>query len=196
MFNHPLMQEARIGGTASWLTAMPRRVWNRTGGATLVGGMYAFDYKLTVAAEASANSGGIVLPAVSNYNTGTFTADMASAWNNITLGGGSGDLTKGGRCVALETVADNEPVTVVEVGIVNILMDGATGIAYPNWTPFFAKASSANGDLTLSTVNSLWASSGTAVYKPFGVLLTGYTHTLAGTAQLKQVFFNGWGMMP
>src|SRR5688572_27940962 len=66
--------------------------YNRTGGNTILYGVYAFDLGFFSTVEVSANSEGIVLPAPTNCKWGRY--EYGSAFNNVLVptGGANGGL--------------------------------------------------------------------------------------------------------
>lgn len=121
------------GAAASPVVPQKKIVWNRTGGATVQYGLYAFDMGYTAAAETVANSAGLALPAVSNF----FWEDSASCWKNIVTPASPFNVM-GFFCIAMQAVADNEPLEVVVVGDTFMRIGGYLGfdIAFTgaNWT--------------------------------------------------------------
>lgn len=92
------------GGMLSPLTM---KVYNRTGGATVARGLYQFDMGYTAGAETTANTKGVLLPAVANGNW----ADPTGFWSNIVTPNAS-FTGHGYFCLAKEAVGDNEELEV------------------------------------------------------------------------------------
>lgn len=93
-------------GLARW------NVWNRTGGATVKGNVYQFDFGLTTTSLVETQPAtGNLLPAVLNYNWRA----PDSCWRNIVTPV-SAYLRQAVFCMAESAVADNEELSVLVVG--------------------------------------------------------------------------------
>lgn len=105
--------------------------YNRTGAASVVKSLYQFDTSFTASgAEASANSKGLVLPAVISHNWG----DLDGCWMNVVktsfTDATDGNHYAGAFCVCLESVGDNELMEVLICGETEILSLGTSAISY------------------------------------------------------------------
>lgn len=113
-----------------------RRVYNRTGGATVLGQVYQFDlgFTTTSTVESSVTDG--LLSAVTTLKWG----NSESAWKNIVLPA-TAFLRQGIFCRADEAVADNEPLMVTIVGPTTLtnsttaVGDGTVTAGYQHFEP-------------------------------------------------------------
>jgi len=101
-------------GASPW-AKYDKKVYNRTGGATVVGGLYQFDMGYTTSLEATANSQGLLLPAASSYNWDV----PESVFRNIVTPASTFNA-HGFFCVAREAVANREELTVDVLGPVKM----------------------------------------------------------------------------
>lgn len=93
-------------GSVKW------KVWNRTGGATVKGKVYQFDFGFTTTSLVeTAPSTGVLLPAVTNFNWRA----PDSVWRNIVTPNAA-YLRQGVFCCADAAVADNDELEVIVLG--------------------------------------------------------------------------------
>lgn len=158
------------------------KVYNRTGGATVVGGVYMFDM------------------AMSQAETTTYDwMDAASAWRNIVAQGtyttDTGTATVPGNyagffCVATAAVADNAEFEVVVQGEVSMLTLAVNATQhFPKWTPILPT----NGK-TYGTIN---AGNSAFTVRQIGRTLSAYNLISATDTEqsLRTCFFSGFGML-
>lgn len=168
-----------------------RRVYNRTGAATVANRVYMLDEALATAVEAAVNSKGELLPAVTTQNWPGADAAAArdSSLGNIILPTTAG-LPTHNFVVALEAVADNELCLVLESGEVSITMTGTLSTTIPAGAPVFGvNATSVAG----SGLTVFQASIVASTAKILGKTLAAATYDGANTAQAVNTHFNGCG---
>lgn len=181
MSNRPHWFRETLQDGAAPIARETRKVWNRTGAALTAGGVYMFDLGLTETAESTANTRGIVLPAVTNH----LANDNGSAWRNIVVT--QANLKRSATfCLALESVANNEETEVLVVGEVTALPAGVTAIngAIAPWATWVPVES-----VTTLTVTQANATTSRLVFHNTGTLAgngSAVTTTAAG-------WFNGYG---
>lgn len=183
MSNYPhWMKQAPIEGAS--VTGESRwRVWNRSGGATVKGSVYAFDLTMSTTSTTETDPvTGNLLSAVTNFN---WQGDSSSAWSNIVLPA-TAILRQGVYCVAEEAVADNASLMVTVVGDVTITTVAYTAVDGTVVTPgsvLIPTASSANPTHTNAT---------TSTNKVIALTRASASVT-SNTLSSVPVIFNGWG---
>lgn len=198
--NHPLWCEAMVVGQTP-TGRVTRMVYNRTGSALVAGGIYQFDTGLSAAAESSANSDGVKLPAVTDFAWRGGKPLGSSAWHNIvavgTLGGSSPQnysVNGGGwYCVALSAAGDNEMSEVLIYGDVTLAKAGVQ-------LSFIGVSNQENraGSKFIPTSAQTYAtlptySSSVGIY--IGYLYAARTETATPAATAVDAFFSGFGLL-
>ena len=151
--NYPIwMPDSPINsGTNAFKTMKKKRVYNRTGGALTVGGIYQFDHFLSNAsAESGTNDRGqtVTVPAVTTY----YWDDPGSAWNNIVAVGTRGSsglavtMFTAVYCMALTAAADNAASEVLVMGESSALLLLVSGVLGLDRLPRHAGAELRNDD--------------------------------------------------
>lgn len=177
-----------------------QKAWNRSGIATVRGGLYQFATGLNVAVETVLNSKSMLLPAVTNFKWGDdgsafrnviLTETAATATNSVR---GINTLTCGLYGIALDGKADNEEVEFLVVGEVSayIFSSVSAGLFYP-WGLLEPVAPSA---VDGSVVPSMFIRSAAAsTPRSIGRNLANFTNgagTTDAVAALATVLFDGW----
>lgn len=180
-------------GRGAFRTMKKKRVYNRTGGALTVGGIYQFDLFLSnTSAESGTDENGrtVSVPAVTTYAWD----DPGSAWNNIVAPGTRGDsgldvtMFAGCFCIAQTAAADNAVSEVLIVGESSTCkLIGATTQAYSAWSTFRPTTGQIYG--TMNVVDAYAASLGKAI----GHLTATFTEATTPASTSRAVFFNGFG---
>lgn len=186
MFHPNMLKEGPVNGAYPFIQQKNRKVWNRTGAATVVGQNYKLDLQWTAnAAETVANAAVRLLPAVATLYEGDPNQYADSAFNNIiVMPNVSAQLTYGCWVIALQAVADNELCEVCEVGICGVIVDGATQ-TWPAYSVLIPKVNSA--------ANLVYSAAQSAV-KTLAISLVSVAQT-STTLQTVSCFFNGWGFL-
>ncbi len=178
------------------LTDFPTKRWfayNRTGSACTKGGIYQFDTELRTAAESTANSNGDVLPAVANYGRGkdgAFGNFIAVATTSTQPGGGTDSVfaTSHCLCVAEASVGDNELVSVLVMGEIDLTLTTTGYGAAPGqlraWRRVIAVDASSRGLLAAGSAANTNA-------KGIGVTTESATWAASGDAVVVSCYFNG-----
>lgn len=135
----PWFNRSRFEGVGEQQTIVPTermKVWNRTGSATVVGQLLAFDVGYAAAAETVANSQGLLHVATNNMRW----LDSASCWKHV-VQPATPFFANGFMCLAEEAVADNEELWVTVAGDtymrINAVQGGVSGsmlVVGANWT--------------------------------------------------------------
>lgn len=182
-------------GRSAFRSLRKKRVYNRTGGALTVGGIYQFDHFLSNSSSESGtdeNGKTVTVPAVTTYAWD----DPGSAWNNIVAVGTRGSsglaitMFTAVYCMALTAAADNAASEVLVMGETSsLLVIGATTQAYSAWSGF--RATQAQTYATMLVVDAYAASVG----PPIGWLTATYTEATTPAATARAVFFNGFGVV-
>lgn len=192
--NHIYKNGAPNGGTP-FLTAPTRKVWMR-GSAVVAGNHVRADTARSQAVETVANSRGLLLPAVANWNVGPALVEMASCLNNFVLPASGLTVMTGHFALALESVAKNELLEVLEVGVVNNVAKvvHASAATYPAGSPL--AVTNAGAALTiLTTLSAGTDPSAETAFKIVGMLVEPATIAVGGTAVVApSIFFNGYGL--
>lgn len=155
-----------------------KNVWNRTGGALTVGGIYQFD------------TFGSATETTSDLNKWN---DPVGGWSNIVAPGTRGDsgidLTMWGGffCVALTAAADDTASEVLIIGDTTVKVIGATTAVYSVYSPFRVTTGQVYGTMLIAAT--------APIGKVIGMLTeTIYTEATTPAATAHTVFFNGFGM--
>lgn len=183
------------GGNA-FRTMKKKAVYNRTGSALTVGGIYQFDHFLSNASSESGtdeNGKTVTVPAVTTYEWSA----PASAWNNIVAVGTRGSsglaitMFSGAYCMALTAAADNAASEVLVMGpTALLLLIGATTQAYSSWSAFRVTQAQSYG--TMAVVDAYAASLGPPT---IGYLTATFTEATTPAATARAVMFNGFGAL-
>lgn len=192
--NHIYKLGAPNGGPP-FQTQPTRKVWMR-GSAVVAGNHVRADSARTQAAETVPNSRNILLPAVANWNVGPAFVEMASCLNNFILPASGLSLMTGHFGLALESVADNELVEILEVGLATNIAKvvHASAATYPAGSPL--AVTNAGAALTiLTTLSAGTDATAATVFKIIGFLTEPATIAVGGTAVVApQIFFSGYGL--
>lgn len=190
---HPSFSQFLRSGQSPYRQEEPRRVFNRSGAATVIGNIYRLDLAMTAnAAETMENSKGDLLPAVTTLNwepLNDASRQSTSGWNNM-VGLTSVTSDAAVYVIAQEAVGNNESCLVLECGIVTLLVQGIEigaddSATYPPNTLIIPLAST-NTKVTVQ--NTKTAST------RLGVTLESFTEAVTATTHSVSCFFCGWGI--
>lgn len=208
-----LPQYHGVNGKPPWPQSPPRKVWNRSGSATVAGKIYKCDLRHTITQVEDKSVGGYILSAVTNWNVGGHRKEPGSAFNNIIATPDiASEVTEGRYVVALQPVADNEECDVLDYGVVTLMgvysgafTDDGT-IIIPKHSLIVPKQNSVDAALANQTGGDASVLDGTTlpggsgyVGKLIAVTLEAKTVIVVGDDYSPpdiQVFFNGEGMIP
>lgn len=209
MLNHSstFFSSAPVQGQPPW-QRITWSAYNRTGSTLTAGGVYQFDTQLNLSAEASANSEGITLPAVTTFNWGP--KEYGSAWLNVravqTSAAGLYALFGSVFCVALAATPDNERGEFLVVGETSILCIGSgssggvgSGVyrASSALTPTAAQAYLTYVEAQTTTAadaNAAALLANAFSRKRVAISLAAKTETATPAATAVNCFFNGFGL--
>lgn len=136
------------------------KVWNRTGGATVVGQVYQFDLGFTTTSTTESSAvDGLLLPV-----TTMLWGNSESAWRNIVTPA-TAYLRQGVFCRANAAVADNEPLEVTVIGPTSLknsttaVADGAVASGFQHFEPVNGSSLALYAIASTSTVRQVFMSS-------------------------------------
>lgn len=198
-------------GSGSWPSSF-KKVWNRSGAATIAGGLFKLDLHMTTTSTSEVTAAGRVLPAVTSLNEGNWDVAPESAYNNlIAIPNVSSELTEGIYVVAMEAKADNELLEVCEYGLITITnlsvgtFTNSGTVTVPAHSLIIPLVNSVRGALssggstTDSSANPTLGTGTGYLQKILGVTVAATTFAVAsGTPATYSptIFFNGKGMLP
>jgi hypothetical protein len=200
MYHRPNWYQTVPKGDVNPFARYTRKAFNRSGIATVAGGLYQFDTDLRTAVETVANTKGALLPAVVNFKDN----DDASAFRNVMLtqaqvtatnaARGENSLSSGLFGIANASVADNEELEMVIVGEVSAYIFSAinAGLFYPFALLEPIAPSATDGSIVPSMFVRTNAAS---TPRSIGRTLANFTNGAGTTdafAALATVVFDGW----